>query len=359
MSPDDQRGNDVSVVMATFNGARFIEEQLRSILAQTLPPREILVGDDGSSDDTVRIIERVAADSPIPIHVVENERTLGYGDNFLRTASRARSRYIAFADQDDVWDPRKLERSVNALQQPGVRIVAHQMNLIDQHGVFIRLDTHGTRRTVRIPAGRADPFGVFFGFTMTFERTLLDILPAADRGRDSFKPSMPLAHDRWVYFLGTAFGDAVLLAEPLAGYRQHGTQSFGIILSTRRARFVAKLARGRMQAETLAEIAAQRRALIDRHRPTVGSDAAPDERWELAARRWARVQAFTDRRASTYAASTLPARIGHMTVNALAGAYRSHRAGGLGGQHVAEDVAVGVFGPILRRVSVVSKAPAR
>lgn len=358
MNRGDNRGNDVSVVMASFNGARFIEEQLRSILAQTLPPREILVGDDGSSDGTVRIIKRVADSSMVPIHVVENERTLGYGDNFLRTASRARFRYVAFADQDDVWDPRKIERSVAVLQQPGVRIVAHQMNLIDQHGAFIRLDTHGTRRTVRIPAGRGDPFGVFFGFTMTFERTLLDMLPAADRGRDSFKPSMPLAHDRWVYFLGTAFGDAVLLAEPLAGYRQHGTQSFGIIRSTRRARFLAKLARGRAQAETLAEIAAQRRALIDRHRPAGASETALTERWDLAARRWARVQAFTDRRASTYAASTFPARVGHMTVNVLAGAYRSHRAGGLGGQHVAEDMAVGVFGPILRRVPVVSKAAA-
>src|SRR5947209_2937698 len=86
----------VSVVVATFNGERYILTQLRSIADQTVKPTEIIVADDGSEDRTVQVVEGFAAESDIPVHVEVNPQRLGYVENFLRAAARARSRLTAF-----------------------------------------------------------------------------------------------------------------------------------------------------------------------------------------------------------------------------------------------------------------------
>lgn len=346
MDTGQPAADDVSVVMATYNGERHLAEQLHSILNQTLPPREVVITDDQSSDGTVAIARRFAADSPVPIRVHVNPERLGYGSNFLRAARLSSGRYISFSDQDDIWHPNKLQRSMAVLERAGVGLVAHQMNLVDEHGDFIRLDRHGTKRTVRFEPNQADPFGVFFGFTMTFDRRLLDLLPEQERGADSFRPGMALAHDRWVYFLGTTFGSAQLLAEPLADYRQHGTQSFGITEMTLLDRVRTKQTEGRSQVVALMRIARHRHQLLERGGSASAEEPAPPAVWRAASRRWSRISSYTTRRARTYLAPSLFARSVFLTANLCLGAYRSHRSGGLGRRHFLEDLVVGVAGPL-------------
>src|SRR6478609_12105203 len=105
----------VSVAMATYNGAKFLQAQLDSLAAQTQLPDELVVGDDGSSDDTLAILEAFAASAPFPVRVDRNETRPDYGDNFMRTALRCTGDYIAFCDQDDVWLPEKIERCAAAM----------------------------------------------------------------------------------------------------------------------------------------------------------------------------------------------------------------------------------------------------
>ena len=95
----------VSVVMATYNGAAFIDEQLRSLAAQTVLPSELVVSDDGSTDGTLVHVERFAEVAPFPVLVLRNTEPLGYGENFLRAARLATGDCIALCDQDDVWLP--------------------------------------------------------------------------------------------------------------------------------------------------------------------------------------------------------------------------------------------------------------
>lgn len=104
----------VAVVMCTYNGERFIREQMDSILAQTYPISEIIVQDDGSNDQTVDIVRSYAALHP-NIHLYENEHNLGFNENFRQAALRATSQFIAIADQDDVWRPNKIERLVESI----------------------------------------------------------------------------------------------------------------------------------------------------------------------------------------------------------------------------------------------------
>lgn len=104
----------VSVVMATFNGERYLREQMDSILGQTYPIHELIINDDCSTDGTVDIVRRYMEEHPF-IRLYVNERNVGYNENFRRGAMHATGDLVALSDQDDIWFPQKLERQVEAI----------------------------------------------------------------------------------------------------------------------------------------------------------------------------------------------------------------------------------------------------
>lgn len=104
----------VSVIMATYNGEKYIREQLDSILQQTYPIHEIIIQDDCSTDGTMDILASYAEQYPI-IKVERNEQNVGYNTNFKRAAMRATGDFVAISDQDDVWFPQKIERLVGEI----------------------------------------------------------------------------------------------------------------------------------------------------------------------------------------------------------------------------------------------------
>lgn len=103
----------VSVVMCTYNGEKFIEEQLLSVVNQTYPLKEVLIFDDTSTDNTVNIIQKIAAGHPV-IRLLVNETNLGYTRNFEQGLKAATGDAIAISDQDDVWMLDKVEKLVKA-----------------------------------------------------------------------------------------------------------------------------------------------------------------------------------------------------------------------------------------------------
>ena len=104
----------VSVVMTTYNGEKYIREQLDSIIAQTYPIHELIIQDDCSSDGTVAICRWYADRYPF-IHVYLNEHNLGYNKNFETAAMRATGHYVALSDQDDIWFKDKIAKQVAAI----------------------------------------------------------------------------------------------------------------------------------------------------------------------------------------------------------------------------------------------------
>jgi len=121
----------VSVAMATYNGARFIAEQLESLSRQTLPPCELVIGDDGSTDDTLNIVEAFARTAPFPVRIHRNPQRMGHADNFLHTATLCSGDLIAFCDQDDVWLETKLARCCQAFQDRDVVLAVHAAHVVD------------------------------------------------------------------------------------------------------------------------------------------------------------------------------------------------------------------------------------
>ncbi len=104
----------VSVVMCTFNGERYVREQLDSIVAQTYPIHELIIQDDGSTDRTVEICREYASRYPF-VKVVVNDHNLGLDANFETATMMSTGDFVAFSDQDDVWYPEKISRQVAAI----------------------------------------------------------------------------------------------------------------------------------------------------------------------------------------------------------------------------------------------------
>lgn len=130
----------VSVAVATYNGENFIEEQLVSIGEQGYQPSEIVICDDGSSDDTLFICEKFSRKSSFPCLIFRNEKRLGFADNFLRAASLCSGDLIAFCDQDDVWTKDKLARCVAWFQRSSeIMLVSHNAWVVEENLDKLRL----------------------------------------------------------------------------------------------------------------------------------------------------------------------------------------------------------------------------
>lgn len=105
----NQEQKSVSIVMTTYNGGRYVADQIRSILAQTYPIGELIVQDDGSTDQTLSIVEAFATeDSRVKLY--RNAENLGWNRNFISAIKKAQGDFIALSDQDDIWFPEKIEK---------------------------------------------------------------------------------------------------------------------------------------------------------------------------------------------------------------------------------------------------------
>lgn len=215
----------ISVALATYNGEKFLKEQLESLAAQTVHPLELVVCDDGSADSTLEILREFASTAAFPVRIYINDINLGYADNFLKAAGFCQGDWIAFCDQDDVWLPRKLECVVQTIQRyPGdeLLLVGHTSLMANAN-----LEQNGQRlpdfrRNAYIK--RATNFGFFcvVGFSMTCRAWLVKEIDASLRPTiHRQNPAKPPGHDQWIGLLANVLGDMAYISEPLAIWRRH------------------------------------------------------------------------------------------------------------------------------------------
>lgn len=220
----------ISVAMCTYDGARYLGQQLDSIAAQTRPPDELVVCDDGSTDGTREIVESFAADAPFAVRLHINEQTLGSTKNFGRAIGLCAGEIIALSDQDDVWLPGKLDRlEAEFLKAPGVGLVFSDAEVIDENSrpLGYRLwekigisQSHLKRLRSDKAVDELLPGSTVTGTTMAFRSGLRDlVLPIPD--------DLPLIHDGWVAVLTAAVTGVSFVDEPLVRYRRHPRQQVG------------------------------------------------------------------------------------------------------------------------------------
>jgi len=217
----------LAVILATYNGERYLAEQLQSILDQTRPPDEIIVTDDGSSDATMEIAETFAHRSRrAAIRLVAGPRT-GLADNFLQGLAWTECDLVAWSDQDDIWHPAKLSISRHALDAHAAEFVSHSATVV--HGVHAAPSSNRCpdyRRTRVNRPLHGDPWHVPSGFASVFRRRLLDGIDVSTRPV-SHQTLRPMNHDHLVSLTAFASARRIELADSLASYRQHDNNVAG------------------------------------------------------------------------------------------------------------------------------------
>ena len=214
-------GPTISIAMATYNGARYLREQLDSIARQTRLPSEIVITDDGSSDETAEIVQAFARTAPFPVRFLRNETRLKYADNFLRAASLCTGELIALCDQDDIWLEHKLERMSQWFDDPELLLAMHSAETLLPSGARSYCYPDFAADHVYLQ-GECNPFWNRPGFCMVLRAGLV-------RWTDNSKrPVKLLSHDHWFLFLAASAGKIATVKEVLSLYRQHETNVYGV-----------------------------------------------------------------------------------------------------------------------------------
>ena len=211
----------VLVLMASYNGEKYIEEQLTSLFAQEGVEVELLVRDDGSTDSTREILDRWAQSHPVKWYTGGH---LGAKYGFLELTQKAVSsdaNFFAYCDQDDVWDRNKLQLALDQLKtaDPGRPAMYYcGQRLVDARLQLLSIHKMNPKRTL---PGRF-VFGDVAGCTAAFNRPLLELVA-------SYTPSYLRMHDLWTMKICAAVGGQVFVdPEPHISYRQHGNNVVGL-----------------------------------------------------------------------------------------------------------------------------------
>lgn len=228
---DSARSLTVSVALCTYNGARFIAEQLRGILAQSSPADQLVISDDGSTDATLDVVraELAPADSAsLEVVILENPAPLGVTRNFEQAILACTGDLIVLCDQDDIWVPDRLARAEREFTaRPELLLLHGDASLVDEggeplgHSLFEAIEfTAGEQREVR--RGHALDVllrrNVVTGATAAFRRSLLDVAAPFPEA---------WVHDEWLAIIAAITGEVDFVAERLIDYRQHGSNEIG------------------------------------------------------------------------------------------------------------------------------------
>jgi len=222
-------GLRLSVALCTYNGERYLPEQLASFLAQERRPDEVVVGDDGSNDRTLGILREFAKSAPFAVRIQSSAQRLGVVKNFEQTIARCQGEVLFLSDQDDVWEPQKLRRIEEVFEQsPEVGLVSSNARIVDENlepmGYLLWEGLDFGKQYVDAVNGprafeallRHCPLS---GHTMAFAARLREwIVPI---------PAGGWLHDPWIARMAAAVSRVVLLDEPLTRYRQHPVQAIG------------------------------------------------------------------------------------------------------------------------------------
>lgn len=201
----------ISVCMATYNGEKYIKEQIDSILCQIGDEDELIISDDGSTDNTINVVEKTYVDRRIKI--IHNEGNHGYTPNFYNALKQAKGEYIFLSDQDDVWLPNKVETVINAL---------HNANFVHSDAVIVDEKLHKMNESHdeanKVKRGFIPNLlrSRYLGCCMAFDRQVLESLFPVPCYTNNYP------HDLWIALISEYYFITAKIDKPLILYRRHG-----------------------------------------------------------------------------------------------------------------------------------------
>ena len=223
----------LSVALCTYNGSRYIRKQIESILQQTMPVDEIVVCDDGSTDDTLTIIESYQTATATKLRIYRNEYNIGVSANFHKAINLCNGDYIFLSDQDDIWLPNKTKVIVDFFEKNNDKqvvfsdglLVDNQEKQICDKTLWgtIGFSTHAQKELINGLGPELFSFeNRATGATMAFRRSL--------EYKSSFLDccNTTILHDGALAMLGLAQNSLGFISQPLIKYRIHSHQVVGL-----------------------------------------------------------------------------------------------------------------------------------
>jgi glycosyltransferase involved in cell wall biosynthesis len=220
---------EVDILMATYNGEKYLDAQIQSILKQTYQHFRILICDDHSKDGTKSLIEKYLKDHPNKIFKIDTPVNLGAKGNFSFLMEHVSANYIMFSDQDDLWIEDKIAKTLNQMKileklhgqnlpllvHSDLKVVDKDCNLIDSSfWKYSNLKVYSYHKTNRFLIQN-----VVTGCTMMMNRNLCELAHPV--------PQESFMHDWWIALVASTFGKIGLVNEPTILYRQHGSNTLG------------------------------------------------------------------------------------------------------------------------------------
>lgn len=222
----------ISIAMTTYNGEKFVLEQIKSILLQDYSDFELIICDDCSTDSTFEILQKMSL-SDHRIKIFKNEQNLGFKKNFEKALSLCSGEFVALCDQDDIWMTNHLSLLVNNIGD--YDLIAGNALLCDANCVSINTDLLSCSKFDHLPRTNEEWFffllhsNIFQGTATLFKKTLLTkALPI---------PENVKFHDYWLALIASSSNGVKYLKECILKYRQHGNN----LTLNKKWKFFAKL----------------------------------------------------------------------------------------------------------------------
>jgi glycosyltransferase involved in cell wall biosynthesis len=216
--------NSISIIIATYNGGRYLAEQIKSIVEQSYKDWHLLIRDDGSSDNTLSVINEYTRQYPDKIKLLtDNDGNIGASQNFLRLLSYADTEYVMFCDQDDKWLPDKIKITLDKIKvteekhgisnplliHTDLKVADENLNVIsDSFWKYQQLNPEKGKTLNRLLMQN-----VITGCTVMINRALREKIK-------SF-PQQTLMYDWWIALVASAFGNIDYISQATMLYRQH------------------------------------------------------------------------------------------------------------------------------------------
>jgi glycosyltransferase involved in cell wall biosynthesis len=234
---DGLSGNaSISVALCTHNGERFIVEQLESIFSQTILPNEIVLSDDASTDETVRLaqdtVRRLSSKTgaAISFTVLQNRPALGVTRNFEQAVGACAGSLIVLSDQDDRWCPDRIERARDVFAERGeLLLLSGDAELVDEAGERLGSTLF---QALGITAASVADIHEGNALRLLLRRNFVTGATTTIQS-DLVKRAKPFpsgwVHDEWLAIVAAATGVLDVIDEPLIDYRQHSENQIGVV----------------------------------------------------------------------------------------------------------------------------------
>lgn len=223
----------ISVVICTYNGEKYLEEQLRSVMNQSYKDLEIIINDDCSTDNTLELAKTIQKEDG-RIKLFQNKSNLGFNKNFEKSLSYVSGELVALCDQDDIWKVDKLEKQCNLLLENNSSMIYSNSQLIDSDGNDLNKNLF-TQLHVN-PISGDTQLGFLFdnciaGHTILFKKILLQQIYPLPR---------TIFFDRWIGFVASYNGSLSVIKEPLVYYRQHSNNVTDVLREKKKKKTLKK-----------------------------------------------------------------------------------------------------------------------